>query len=272
MGKESFTMNFQAWMQAGKVLVCAISLLLAGAVPSFCSAGIEQAIFLTHSLEEQGYVDEAGELRGKEHGGRRAFNVELVREMMQSVGHAKAMEEMPFKRALLLLKSNPGYALFNVNRTATREQEMKWVGPLQSSVSYLYENAALPTGVKNLQEARKVESICVLRGNVHHRYLERSGFDNIYLANSYASCVNMLALGRVKMTPLSNLSQIVIDPQVAGVTALQKTAVKLMESEGYLAFSKETPDEVVERWQAALDRLKASGRYQELLDIYLDAE
>ena len=45
-----------------------------------------------------------------------------------------------------------------------------------------------------------------------------------------------------------------------------------MESEGYLAFSKETPDEMIRIWQGALDQLKASGRYQELFDLYLKAE
>jgi polar amino acid transport system substrate-binding protein len=265
-------MNLQPWFHAGQLMLCAISLLLAGTVTSVWSVEVTQTTFFTHSVEDHGYVDEAGELRGKEHAGRRAFNIELVREMMQGVGHAKAMEEMPFNRGLLLLQSNPGYALFNVNRTEKRENEMKWVGPLQHSVTYLYENADHPTGVKSFEEVKGVGSICVLRGNVHHRYLERLGFENIYLANSYSSCVNMLSLGRVSMTPLSNLSQLVLKPQISGTTVLQKTAVKMMESEGYLAFSKETPDEMIRTWQAALDKLKTSGRYQELLDLYLKAE
>lgn len=265
-------MIIKAWPLTVKLTVCALILLLEGTVLSASSLEMPRITFLTHSVEDQVYVDDAGELRGKEHGGRRAFNVELVREMMQSVGHVKVMEEMPFKRALLLLKTNPGYALFNVNRTEKREEEMKWVGPLQRSVTHLYENADKATGAKSLEEAKAQESICVLRGNVHHRYLERQGFENIYPANSYASCVNMLSLGRVSMTPLSNLSQLVLNPQTSETTKLQKTVVKIMESEGYLAFSKETPDETIRIWQAAFDQLKTSGRYQELLDLYLKAE
>jgi polar amino acid transport system substrate-binding protein len=236
------------------------------------STEIPQTTFLTHSVTDQVYLDNAGEMRGKEHAGRRAFNVELVRAMMQIVGHPMVMEEMPFKRGLLLLKTNPGYALFNVNRTEKREKEMKWVGPLQRTVTHLYENSEKPTGVVSLEEAKAQESICVLRGNVHHRFFERHGFENIYPANSYASCVNMLSLGRVSMTPLSNLSQLVLDPQSSETTKLQKTNVKIMEAEGFIAFSKETPDETIETWQAAFDQLKASGQYQELFDLYLKAE
>lgn len=265
-------MNLHTWFYAGKVIVFVLVLLLEASVASVFSAEVSQITFLTHSVEEQGYVNEAGELRGKEHAGRRAFNIELVRAMMQGVGYTKMIEEMPFKRGLLILQTNPGYALFNVNRTEKREKELKWVGPLQRSVTHLYENIDYPTKVKNLEEAKGLESICVLRGNVHHRYFERQGFENLYLANSYASCVNMLSLGRVSMTPLSNLSQLVLNPQRSQTTKLQKTAVKIMESEGYLAFSKETPDEMIRIWQAALDQLKASGRYQELFDLYLKAE
>ena len=265
-------MNLQPWFHAGKLMMCVLVLFLAGAVTSVSSAELSQITFLTHSVDDQVYADEAGELRGKKHAGRRAFNVELIRAMMQGVGYAKTMQNMPFKRGLLLIQTNPGYALFNVNRTEKREKEMKWVGPLQSSVTHLYENKDYPTGVKNLEEAKGQESICVLRGNVHHRYFERQGFENIYLANSYASCVNMLSLGRVSMTPLSNLSQLVLNPQSSQTTRLQKTAVKIMESEGYLAFSKETPDAMIRTWQAALDQLKDSGRYQELLELYLKAE
>ncbi len=262
-------MSSNSWPHVGKSIVSVITLLLVGTVTFGYSVEIPKTLFMTHSLADQSYMDDSGELRGKQHAGRRAFNVELVREMMQGVGHSRVMEEMPFKRGLLLLKSNPGYALFNVNRTEKRAEEMKWVGPLQRSVTHLYENGNNPTGVKALEDAKGVESICVLSGNVHHRYLERQGFENIYPANSYASCVNMLSLGRVSMTPLSNLSRLVLNPQA---TTLQKTAVKLMESEGYLAFSKETPDEVISVWQAALDQLKASGRYAELLKLYLEAE
>ena len=244
-----------------------LALLVAAA--TFNSTSVAAEIkFLTHSVGEQTFVDAEGELRGKEHGGRRAFNVELVREMMQVVGHPKNIEVIPFNRGFSIVQTDPGYAIFNVNRTSDRENTVKWVGPLQSTVTYFYENRNFPVGIKNLEEAKEVESICVLRGNVHHHALERQGFTNIYPANSYASCVRMLVLGRVSLTPLSNLSSL-IGAETPEARAIQKTLVKVMESEGYLVFSKETPDEVIAEWQVALDGIKASGRYDELVKLYL---
>ena len=243
-------------------------------ITSVCGnvAHAEHIKFITHSVGEQRYIDEAGQLRGKKHGGRRAFNIELVWEMMHILGHVESIETMPFKRALLLVQTEPSHALFNVNRTEKRENNMKWVGPLQRSTTYLYENIDAPTGVKNLEDAKNVESICVLRGNLHHRYFEREGFTNIYPANSYASCVNMLSLKRVSMTPISNLSSLVLQRNNPEAEVLKRTDIILTKAEGYLAFSNQTPDDVISQWQAVLDKLKATGRYDELVELYLKSE
>ena len=267
-----YILNLLVW-RSRKNVVALAGLLLFVVISAISSdARATQTKFLTHSLGEQQHLDDKGELRGTEHGGRRAFYIELVREMMELMGHTKNIEEMPFKRALLLVQSNPGYALFNINRTEERENTLKWVGPLQSTVTYFYENSKAPTGIKSMNDAKRVASICVLRGNVHQRYLESHSFSNTYPANSYESCVRMLLLGRVSLTPLSNLSTLTRQPPEPDSPGLQKTPVKLMESEGYLAFSKETPDEEVKEWQAVLDKLKASGRYDELMELYLDDE
>lgn len=262
--------RLQSFLATTCNFLCVLSCLWMIAFPSRAQA--EQIRFLTHSVGDQTYVDDRGELRGRERQGRRAFNVELVREMMDAVGHPRTIEVMPLNRAILLVESEPAVALFNLNRTLEREDRMKWVGPLQSSVTYLFENVKSPTGITSLEDAKKVASICVLRGNVHNKYLEKQGFDNLYPANSYASCVQMLVQGRVSLTPLSNLSSLIQEDRGNELSTLKMTGVVMMKSEGYLAFSKTTADEVIRQWQHALDQIKASGRYDELIDLYLQAE
>lgn len=264
-------MNRHPWRKKTGLAISAILFLLASLETFSGAAQASRITFLTHSLGEQSYLEGAKILRGKEHGGRRAFDIELVREMMLLVGERAEIEEIPFKRGLMLVQSSPDYALFNVNRTEEREHTVKWVGPLQSSITHFYENAKAPTGIKSMEDAKRVGSICVMRGNVHHRYLERQGFTNIYPVNSYASCIDMLILGRVSITPLSNLSALA-ESKNPEATLVKKTPVKVMESEGYLAFSKNTSDALIEEWQAALDEIKASGRYDELLNLYSDSE
>ena len=141
-------MNLQAWRGRKKLGSLLLSLFVATLTLNNAT-GAAEIKFLTHSVGAQTFVDTEGELRGKEHGGRRAFNVELVREMMQVVGHPKNIEVIPFNRGFSIVQTDPGYAIFNVNRTSDRENTVKWVGPLQSTVTYFYENRNFPVGSNN---------------------------------------------------------------------------------------------------------------------------
>jgi len=264
------SLNSKSCVFNRKVFAIALAVLIVSVAPSFGKSTVAVPIkFLTHNVGEQTYLDKAGSLRGRKNGGRRAFNVELVREMMILMGQDTVLEVVPFKRGLQLVQSTPGYALFNVNRTERREGTVQWIGPIQTSVTHFYENKNAPSGIKTLEEAKHVDSICVLRGNVHHRFLEEQGFKNLYPANKYLNCVEMLNLQRVSITPLSNLSSLLRIDKNPEAGLLQRTPVEVMESKGYLAFSKETPSEVVKAWQFVLDGLVKSGRYNELVEEFL---
>ena len=53
---------------------------------------------------------------------------------------------------------------------------------------------------------------------------------------------------------------------------IQNTNIKLYESTLYIAFSKETSDDEILRWQQALDQLKLSGLYQKLYLAYIQPD
>lgn len=224
--------------------------------------------FLTHGSKESTYIDRNGELRGLEHAGRRAFNVELVREMMDLVNHPKKIANYPFVRAFKMVRNLPDHALFNVNRSPEREETVKWVGPLQSSTTHFYESKRAPTGIKKLNDARRVDSICVLNGNIHHTKLKKLGFANLHLNTSYEGCYRMLVENRVDLTPISNIST-ATRKNSEFYPHIQQTSVILSKRRGYLAFSKNINDRDIQQWQDAIDYLKQSGRYDQLVEKYL---
>lgn len=226
--------------------------------------------FMTHNTNEKTFIDENGELRGKKHAGRRAFNVELVREMMVSQNHPIKMEVIPFKRGLKYVQTMPDYALFNIVRTQEREKTVKWVGPLLSDVAYLYELKSEPTGIKTFEDAKRVDSICVVDGNVHDTFLTEKGLNNLYRNISYVGCFKMLAAKRLSLTA-SNILALPERLESSGlfVKDIQQTPVKLFETQGYIAFSENIPDKIIEKWQISLDQLKESGKYHTLVEMYL---
>lgn len=226
---------------------------------------------LTHSLQGQVYKNDDGDLFGKKHAGKRVFNLEVVKLMMQSLdykNHAK-IKEMPFKRAFKLVQVGESYALFNVSRTPDREEKFKWVGPLQTEVDYFYEMKKNPTGIRTLEDAKKVELICVLNGGVHQETLKNNGFENLFPSTSYETCFKMLATYRVALTPSAE-STLDKKSKVAGLDpdSVHQTPVIVLKSQGFIAISTSVPDWVVDKWQSTLDSMKSSGEYQRLYTEY----
>jgi len=228
--------------------------------------------FLTHNVDGRVFIDEHGELRGIPHSGRRAFNVELVREMMMVMGHPRHFEVMPFKEALFLVQNEESYALFNISRNYQRERTVKWVGPLQDDTIYLYELATKPTGIKSIEDVQHTDGVCVIAGSRHQEIFQRANITNMSVAKDYSNCFKMLESGRVQLTPISKFS-LHASLKEAGIPSdkIRQTPVYLYKTQGFIAFSKNISNSVVRKWQSVLDELKLSGKYDELVTDYLIA-
>ena len=225
--------------------------------------------FMTHSVEGKVYINTLGELRGKKDGGRRAFNIELVREMMILMEHPVKFEIVPFKRGKVALKE-PNMALFNITRTEAREHLYKWVGPLQVDNVYFYQSTNNRPYIQSFSQARFVDRICVMRGTTQYENLNSQGFTNLFEINNWATCLRMVASGRMDLVPVSD-SLLDAMMREAGVSLddIQRTSVLVQINTGYIAFSQDHTDAVIHKWQMALDELKASGRYEELINTYM---
>ncbi|WP_176216763.1 substrate-binding periplasmic protein [Andreprevotia lacus] len=232
-------------------------------------AGAAEWQVYTHSLgTEANEVD--GVLRGRAHAGKRAFYLELYRALAQALGIHAEVREVPFARGLFIVQHEEGIAFFNVSRTEEREGTMRWVGPISDETDYLYENARHPSGIKVLADAQD-KTVCVLNGNVNDKALSRQGFARLVRNISYESCLRMLAAGRVDFVATAEfglpqrLHNARIDPAMVA-----RTPVVVNRASGYIALSSSVPDAEHQRWQQAFDKLRHSGRYQKLLEQYLD--
>lgn len=223
---------------------------------------------ITHSSEQQTFIE--GEyLRGKPHAGRRAFYVELVRAMMIKQGIPPIIENYPLSRAMRDVQTNDNIAFFNVTRTLQREDTVKWGVKLLETTSYFYELKAEPTDIKTLDDAKKVASIGVLRGGVHEATLESLGFNNLLAVGSYSQILNMLLRGRIQLTASTNAESLLPTDRVSVAQMLRRTEVKVHDSIGYLCFSKNVSDDVINKWQEAYQQLRDTGELQDLIDNYL---
>jgi polar amino acid transport system substrate-binding protein len=212
---------------------------------------------------------DTGELHGIEHSGKRAFNLEAVREIMSAVGLKTRIREVSFAQGMDALATRPDTVFFNVYRTPQREARFKWVGPLQREVDYLY--GLQETRIGGLEAARSAPAICAVEGSQHYNVLLEHGFANVVAAPTYLDCFSRLKSGEATLA-VSSDETLIQKLHAADIPAskIHRVPEPLVQSAGYIAFSTQVDDAVIRRWQAALNGLISSGRLQTLYDRYYE--
>lgn len=221
----------------------------------------------THSLGQEAELRD-GELRGREHAGKRAFYLELVRALLDELDLPLRIEEVPLARGLMLLQKGPNLVLFNLAQTPERLPLAHWIGPTLEETDWLYESSQAPTGIGRLEDARDLP-VCVLNGSTHDARLSAAGFTRLTRQNGYAQCLGMLAAGRVALAASADLG-LAQKLENAGVAPelIRRSAVMLGQDRGYIALSRDIPRQQAERWQQALEQLRRDGRFEALYQRY----
>ena len=221
----------------------------------------------THSCGTE-VTREPDGIHGVPHGGKRAFYVELVRAILAEMGTTAKIEEIPLARGLAMLQHGDDLVLFNITRSPEREQAMSWVGPISEETDRLYERKSDPTGIRTLEDARTLP-VCVLNGNVDDAVLRRNGFNNLSRSLDYEGCFRMLGVGHVRLVASADLGleQKLTRAGVSEDTVVATPAV-VIQQDGYIAMPKRTPGSETQRWNAALAKIRQSGKYAQLFARY----
>lgn len=224
-------------------------------------------LIYTHSLDSQAELID-GQLRGREHAGKRAFYLELVRALLADMAKPLPIQEVPLARGLAQLQQRDDVVLFNLGKTPERLALAHWVGPIWEETDWLYENTQRPTGIQNLLDAKNL-SVCVLNGSSHDERLSAMAFSQLKRNNTYSTCFSMLAAGRVALVASadSGLAQKLHEAKITA-DSIRPSAVQLGRDEGYIALSRGVPEQDIVRWRETLQRFKQDGRFQALHTRY----
>ncbi len=231
----------------------------------------EEIRFLTHGVTDYSYIDVNGDLRGVEHKGFRAFLIEAIRGTMDNVGYPTTdIRVYPFPRALRMVQQQDNYALFNVGRSKKRENTVKWVGPLHQSEVYFYKRRGSNLEITTLEDAKKVSVIAVQNGAGDEAFLKDLGFSNLLSVPGQGNALKMLSMGRVDLTPVGmNMVKPLLLNFSIDSSEIERTSLKLSDTKGYIAFSKNVDDQYIDKWQSALDEFKNSAQYEQIVEKYL---
>ncbi|ARS50963.1 amino acid ABC transporter substrate-binding protein [Ectopseudomonas mendocina] len=161
----------------------------------------------------------------------------------------------PWQRVYQQTLDDVGYGLFSTARTAERESLFKWVGPIARNEWVLFAKGDSPIQLASIEDARRYR-IGGYKGDAKTQFLLDRGLE-VQTALRDTENVRKLERGQIDLWVTSNQAGRFVARQ-EGMENL-RVVQHLHTAELYLALNLQTPDEVVQKLQAALDALRAEG-------------
>lgn len=227
--------------------------LLASVQPALST----ELIVLTENLPPGNYLRD-GELVGP--------SVEIVKEIQRRVGSNEEIHVYPWARAYQRALTEKNVVLFGMTHTEERHDKFKWVGPLASKRDILVAKKGAGIKLASLDDAKAVKRIGTLRDDTRERFLERHGFTNLESVSDEQHNARKLVLGRIDLWAYKQPGLKTVC-ELAGVDYDEVEEVfSLREIDVSIAFSKMTPDSIVQTWRSAFDEMLADGTIMRIRD------
>jgi polar amino acid transport system substrate-binding protein len=246
-------------MYQNKIFIMILFVLSISVIPSL--AAEKQLTIITEEWPPFNYT-ENGEVTG--------FSTEIVQHIMKELNVNYTIKIFPTARIMDILKEGPNIIFFTMLRIPERETLFKWIGPLGEDAIYFFKKKGNTLTIKTLEDAKKVKSISCRHIGLVYTILVNAGFTNLDVTPNSSGIYMKVLLDRCDLgigeTTLG--VKYWLKQQNISTDALEQTPVKVVESQFYIACSKDIPDNEIALWQKALDKMKSSGEYKRLYQKY----
>lgn len=197
------------------------------------------------------------------------FSTEVVQAALKDMGLEPRIQMMPWARAYDLAMHGENVMIYSIARTPDREALFQWAGPIAPARWFLFSTAAKPVHLHSLQQALDQRyQIATVHQDVGEQYLRSRHFEvgqTLQQSSHYALNYQKLKQGHVTLWISDDLSATYTVRSLGenpGQTLYRSLELAEMgPSDFSVAFSLATPAQTVERFRAALQQLRADGRY-----------
>ncbi|SNS35588.1 amino acid ABC transporter substrate-binding protein, PAAT family [Pseudomonas segetis] len=192
--------------------------------------------------------------------------VDIVREMFKRAGIQYNLTlRFPWDRIYKLALEKPNYGVFVTARLPEREELFKWVGPIGPDDWVLLGRSDSNISLNNLEDAKQYK-VGAYKGDAIAEHLQQQGLTPITALRDQLNATKLVS-GQIDLWATGDPAGRYLAKQ-EGISGL-KTILRFDTAELYLALNKEVPDEVVQKLQAELDKMRKEGFVDDTLNSYL---
>jgi ABC-type amino acid transport substrate-binding protein len=204
-----------------------------------------------------------------QNGNPTGISVDIVRQIIKNTGDKDNITILPWARSYHDIQTKKDQVLFVMTRTKERENLFKWVGPVASNDWVLFAKKGKGFKIDSLQDAKNSKyTIGTYKNDACEIFLLSNGFTNISSVPDDSLNVKKLAYDRIDLWIVGEYQGLIKVKRSKHKPELEKV-LDVKHTELYIAFSKDVSNDIVQRWQKELDKLKKNGEYQQILAKYL---
>ncbi|MFB9188473.1 substrate-binding periplasmic protein [Vibrio ostreicida] len=221
--------------------------------------------FITEEYHPLNFIDSSGQLTG--------LSVEVL---LGAAKHANSqlsridIQVIPWARGYKYALNNKGSVLFATSRKPERESLFLWVGPIsQGTPSFLIARKERNITIQKRADLSQYR-IGVVRGDSLEKRLEKLNIPdkNIVRIHSKALLARQLDKGRIDLWA-SNWTgaQAQFSDLDLDVNSFERVYT-FQYNDNYFSLNRETPRQLVQEMQSALDSFKKTTEYQQILNQF----
>ncbi len=201
--------------------------------------------------------------------------VDILEEMLKIMDTGQNRDDFiltNWSRAYSMAEKRKNYMVFSTTRTAHREPLFKWVGPITTTTVGLVALKEKGIVINNFSDLKQYRIGTVLK-DIGEQVLLQSGIERKQIHSiGGTNCID-LSFKKMKIDRIDMFAYEVTGAMYGAKSSGHNVddfeiVYTLKEGQLYYAFNIETDDEVINRWQNALDTIKANGRYDEIMAKY----
>ncbi len=198
------------------------------------------------------------------------FSTEVVEDVLKRAKIDYSLEMLPWARAYKMAQEEPNVLIYSIGRTAQRENLFKWVDVIAPYNVFLYKMKGKNDIVAKDIAALKNFKVGGVRDDVRAQVLEKEGVKMDLVADDAAN-LKKLEAGRIDMFPIDEGGMVALLQREGRDPANFEKVIKIdsLSSGLYMAFSKQTSDEVVARAKKALQDAGKDGTLDKIKAKYL---
>jgi polar amino acid transport system substrate-binding protein len=190
---------------------------------------------------------------------------DIVREMFKRAGIKYALSlRFPWDRIYKLALDKPGYGVFSTARTPAREALFKWVGPIGPDDWVVLAKNDSAISLSALDEVKQYK-VGAYKGGAVGNFLIEQGLEPQLPLRDQENA-KKLQDGKIDLWATGDPSGRYL-AKLEGISGL-KTVLRIHKGELFLALNREIPDEVVQKLQTALDKMRAEGYVDDIINSY----